>query len=145
VRFSGWLVVRGPELQASMARLKHLLSQGPGREEEVRGKACKKHFEGWVFSSVVERLPSKRKALGSVPSSEKYKKRKKKKHFEKQSQPAPVLACTLFQKVGCSCKFSQHEPRSVVCRYWQCLSFRFLNYLFVLSSSPPRPFVTLKL
>jgi len=29
---------------------------------------------GWGFSSVVERLPSKRKALGSVPSSEKKKK-----------------------------------------------------------------------
>jgi len=27
--------------------------------------------QGWGFSSVVERLPSKRKALGSVPSSEK--------------------------------------------------------------------------
>jgi len=26
---------------------------------------------GWGFSSVVERLPRKRKALGSVPSSEK--------------------------------------------------------------------------
>lgn len=28
-RVSGWLVVRGPGLQASMARLKHLTSQGP--------------------------------------------------------------------------------------------------------------------
>jgi len=35
--------------------------------------------QGWGFSSVVERLPSKRKALGSVPSSEKKKKEKKKK------------------------------------------------------------------
>jgi len=26
-------------------------------------------YRGWGFSSVVERLPSKRKALGSVPSS----------------------------------------------------------------------------
>jgi len=34
--------------------------------------------EGWGFISVVERLPSKHKALGSVPSSEK-KKRKEKK------------------------------------------------------------------
>ena len=34
---------------------------------------------GWGLSSVVERLPSKRKALGSVPSSEKKKKKKKKK------------------------------------------------------------------
>jgi len=31
---------------------------------------------GWGFSSVVERLPRKRKALGSVPSSKKKKKRK---------------------------------------------------------------------
>jgi len=30
---------------------------------------------GWGFNSVVERLPSKRKALGSVPSSEKKKKK----------------------------------------------------------------------
>jgi len=29
---------------------------------------------GWGFSSVVERLPRKRKALGSVPSSGKKKK-----------------------------------------------------------------------
>jgi len=36
------------------------------------------HNTGWGFSSVVERLPRKRKALGSVPSSE--KKRKKQEH-----------------------------------------------------------------
>jgi len=34
---------------------------------------------GWGFSSVVERLPRKRKALGSVPSSEKKNQKKKKK------------------------------------------------------------------
>jgi len=43
---------------------------------------CRKHqkecFGGWGFSSVVERLPRKRKALGSVPSSEKKKEPKKK-------------------------------------------------------------------
>jgi len=33
---------------------------------------------GWGFSSVVERLPRKRKALGSVPSSEKKIQKKKK-------------------------------------------------------------------
>jgi len=33
--------------------------------------------KGWGFSSVVERLPSKRKALGSVSSSEKKKRKKK--------------------------------------------------------------------
>jgi len=31
---------------------------------------------GWGFSSVVERLPRKRKALGSVPSSGKIKNKK---------------------------------------------------------------------
>jgi len=30
---------------------------------------------GWGFGTVVERLPSKRKALGSVPSSEKKEKK----------------------------------------------------------------------
>jgi len=34
-------------------------------------------FSDWGFSSVVERLPSKRKALDSVPSSEKKKRKKK--------------------------------------------------------------------
>jgi len=34
---------------------------------------------GWGFSSVVECLPRKRKALGSVPSSEKKRTKKKKK------------------------------------------------------------------
>jgi len=43
-------------------------------------------YRGWGFSSVVEHLPSKRKALGSVLSSEKkkknvYKKGKKRKYF----------------------------------------------------------------
>jgi len=33
---------------------------------------------GWGFSSVVEHLPSKRKALGSVLSSRKKKKKRKK-------------------------------------------------------------------
>jgi len=32
---------------------------------------------GWGFSSVVEHLPSKRKALVSVPSSKKKKKKKR--------------------------------------------------------------------
>jgi len=34
---------------------------------------------GWGFSSMVERLPRKRKALGSVPSSEKQKQKQKQK------------------------------------------------------------------
>jgi len=36
-------------------------------------------IRGWGFSSVVECLPSERKALGSVPSSEKKNQKKKKK------------------------------------------------------------------
>jgi len=40
--------------------------------------ALVKIYGGWGFSSVVECLPRKRKALGSVPSSEKKKKEKKK-------------------------------------------------------------------
>jgi len=35
-------------------------------------------YGGWGFSSVVEHLPRKRKALGSVPSSEKKRTKKKK-------------------------------------------------------------------
>ena len=35
---------------------------------------------GWGFSSVVERLPRKRKALGSVPSSEKKNQKNKNKN-----------------------------------------------------------------
>jgi len=43
-------------------------------------------LRGWGFSSVVERLPRKRKALGSVPSSEKKnQKKKKKKEKERKS------------------------------------------------------------
>jgi len=37
----------------------------------------KTHTRGWGFSSVVERLPRNRKALGSVPSSEKKNQKKK--------------------------------------------------------------------
>jgi len=37
-------------------------------------KSYKKLMWGWGFSSVVERLPRKRKALGSVPSFGKKKK-----------------------------------------------------------------------
>jgi len=62
--------------------------------------------QGWGFSSVVKRLPRKRKALGSVPSSEKKNKKKKKKkktteallelgvcplHRLQMSSPIPVL------------------------------------------------------
>jgi len=43
-------------------------------------------MRGWGFSSVVERLPSKRKALGLVPSSEKKKKKKKKKEKKRLNE-----------------------------------------------------------
>jgi len=46
---------------------------------------------GWGFSSVVERLPRKCKALGSVPSSEK-KNQKKKKKKKKRIDRAKCLA-----------------------------------------------------
>jgi len=42
---------------------------------QVKGKTW-----GWGFSSAVERLSSKCKALGLVPSSEKKKRKKKGKH-----------------------------------------------------------------
>jgi len=45
-------------------------------------------YRGWGFSSVVEGLPSKRKALGSVPSSEKKIKEKEK---EKKKCVSPCL------------------------------------------------------
>jgi len=45
------------------------LKQGKGRSKRLN--------RGWGFSSVVECLPSRRKALGSVLSSEKKKKKKR--------------------------------------------------------------------
>jgi len=48
---------------------------------------------GWGFSSVVERLPSKRKALGSVPSSKK-KKKEKKKSSPMIGMDTPTNFCT---------------------------------------------------
>jgi len=49
---------------------------------------------GWGFSSVVERLPRKRKALGSVPSSEK-KNQKKKNRVLVYHVPGPGSATEL--------------------------------------------------
>jgi len=50
-----------------------------GKEERKRGgrKRKERKGRGWGFSSVVGRLPSKCKALGSVPSSEKKKRKGK--------------------------------------------------------------------
>jgi len=45
-----------------------------GQRAMVERDRIKEESMGWGFSSVVERLPRKRKALGSVPSSEKKKK-----------------------------------------------------------------------
>jgi len=45
----------------------------------LRSCLKKTGYWGWGFSSVVEHLPSKHKAVGSVPSSEKKKEKKKKK------------------------------------------------------------------
>jgi len=44
----------------------------------------KKEEGGWGFSSVAERLPSKCKALGSVPSSGKKKKERKERKKEEE-------------------------------------------------------------
>jgi len=51
-----------------------------------------KWLGGWGFSSVVERLPSNRKALGLVPSSEKknQKKKKKKKSWDVEKHLADL-------------------------------------------------------
>jgi len=53
----------------------------------------KKKYWGWGFSSVVERLPRKRKALGSVPSSEKKEPKKKKILIYFPRMCACVRAC----------------------------------------------------
>jgi len=55
-------------------------------------EVSKAQTRGWGFSSVVERLPSKRKALGSVRSSEKKKKEEKKKVFQKKKKKSPDQA-----------------------------------------------------
>jgi len=49
-------------------------------------RCIREDLRGWGFSSVVECLPSKCKALGSVPSSEKKKKEKKKKKKKKKEK-----------------------------------------------------------
>jgi len=49
----------------------------------VKITSFKEIQKGLGISSVVERLPRKRKALGSVPSSGKKKKKKKKKKYRK--------------------------------------------------------------
>jgi len=54
----------------------------------------KKNERGWGFSSVVERLPSKRKALSLVPSSEK----KKNELAEKMLDPAMPVSDRPCQK-----------------------------------------------
>jgi len=63
----------------------------------------KRDIWGWGFSSVVERLPRKRKALGSVPSSEKKKEPKKKKKSETykvSDQPRDVSSQDVENKPG---------------------------------------------
>lgn len=54
-------------------------------------------FWGWGFSSVVERLPSKCKVLGSVPSSG--KKRKEKKRKERKKKQITKVTLTTFLTV----------------------------------------------
>jgi len=52
---------------------------GRGRGRNSRIQELRFVWWGWGFSSVVEHLPRKHKALGSVPSSEKKNQKKKKK------------------------------------------------------------------
>jgi len=54
--------------------VEHTFHPSSGRQICGSKLACR----GWGFSSVVERLPRKHKALGSVPSSEKQNQKKKK-------------------------------------------------------------------
>jgi hypothetical protein len=70
----------------------------PGSSDE----GLKAHNWGWGFSSVVERLPSKRKALGSGLSSE--KKKKKKKAHTHSGIPTPSNRATLILPVWSICK-----------------------------------------
>jgi len=65
------------------SRQRPLLLQWPSLEWDLtvwqlRRQLNEKQGRGWGFSSVVERLPSKRKALGSVLSSGEEKKKKNK-------------------------------------------------------------------
>jgi len=68
---------------------------------------------GWGFGSVVERLPRKRKVMGSIPSSEKKEKKKKTElhicYIFVQSLP-PTCVCPL---VGGSVSESLKHPRLV--------------------------------
>jgi len=57
-----------------------------------------KTSKDWGFGSVVECLPTKRKALGSVPSPEKKKKKRKEKK-KKRLQGQPQLH-SKFQRLG---------------------------------------------
>ena len=71
---------------ANKGDLQRLWSAYFQKEKEIYAQLLNSFLKrgGWGFSSVVERLPRKRKALGSVPSSEKKnqkKKKKKKKDF----------------------------------------------------------------
>lgn len=60
----GWLVVRGPVLQASMARLKHLTSQGPGEGGGER-EGLKEAFESKASLPLSPLAPSPRR-LGAA-------------------------------------------------------------------------------
>jgi len=61
-----------------------LMTSGP---RVVQGPVLEMRFTGWGFSSVVERLPSNCKALGSVPSSE------KKMRFTEDIDPVSEQVC----------------------------------------------------
>jgi len=68
-------------------------------------------FQGWEFSSVVEHFPSKRKALGSVPSSEKKKRKKMMFLLKRWIFPYHHLKRNRERRLG-RCMFGRASPPS---------------------------------
>jgi len=76
-----------------------------------RARPClkKPKLGGWGFSSVVERLPSKPKALGSVSSSEKKKEKEKKPKLVTQFEVS-MSACVCGYHM---CAWCLNKPEEV--------------------------------
>jgi len=62
---------------------------------------------GWGFSSAVERLPRRHKALGLVPSSGKKKKERKKK--EKRKKKLQLWSVMVYWERGSQVTFMGNE------------------------------------
>jgi len=69
-----------------------MLARKPGKGNNIRNVNKKYSSWGWGFSSVVERLPRKRKALGSVPSSD---KKNQKKNTQVNNKKNVFIECLL--------------------------------------------------